>query len=405
VEVEAEPPAIVEWIETSELPFGLTDHALVYLNGYIYCLGGRTGSGVGTPSTYATDYAFYAPVNCDGSIGAWQQTTSLPEARACHGAAAYNGRIYVWGGWTVNWPTRNTCWYADPNPDGTLGAWQVSDVTIPDDVGQIQMDSFGRGDLVYNGTLYIINGERNDGSLSSNCYYSTITGGGDYSPWALTSQTESVCWFHGVAVIEGTTDTYIHRVAGNHGGTTEREMFRTTIESDGSLGTWVEDPRQLPGARYEHACVSANNKWIFAICGLDGFTPQNSVYYTAVDPNTGALVDWRDGPDYPETVSRNRAVSYSVGNNTYILVVGGGPYTGTDGNRTPRCYYAVLTGVISGDVDGDGDVDLSDLAALLGSYNQCVGDPYYNPAADFDGNCCVNLSDLAELLGHYGEGT
>ncbi len=30
--------------------------------------------------------------------------------------------------------------------------------------------------------------------------------------------------------------------------------------------------------------------------------------------------------------------------------------------------------------------------------------PHYNPNADIDGNGCVNLSDLAELLGHYGEG-
>jgi hypothetical protein len=57
---------------------------------------------------------------------------------------------------------------------------------------------------------------------------------------------------------------------------------------------------------------------------------------------------------------------------------------------------------IIGDVDGDHDVDLSDLAALLASYGDCVGDPGFNANADFDGDGCVTLSDLAALLGNYG---
>ena len=57
---------------------------------------------------------------------------------------------------------------------------------------------------------------------------------------------------------------------------------------------------------------------------------------------------------------------------------------------------------IPGDLDGDGDVDLTDLADLLGSYGLCQGDAFYNPAADFDVSGCVDISDLAVLLGNYG---
>ena len=45
------------------------------------------------------------------------------------------------------------------------------------------------------------------------------------------------------------------------------------------------------------------------------------------------------------------------------------------------------------------------LAALLAAYNTCVGDPDYNPDADLDGDGDVDLNDLAGLLAHCGEGT
>jgi hypothetical protein len=52
----------------------------------------------------------------------------------------------------------------------------------------------------------------------------------------------------------------------------------------------------------------------------------------------------------------------------------------------------------AGDTDGDGDVDLADLATLLAAYDGCVGDSKYNAAADYDARGCVDLSDLAVLL-------
>ena len=78
--------------------------------------------------------------------------------------------------------------------------------------------------------------------------------------------------------------------------------------------------------------------------------------------------------------------------------------TGGQVNKTDVMSFRIGVSIV-GDVDGDGDVDLSDLAALLGAYGDCEGDPDYNPAADFDDSGCVDLSDLATLLGNYGYGT
>ena len=85
------------------------------------------------------------------------------------------------------------------------------------------------------------------------------------------------------------------------------------------------------------------------------------------------------------------------------------PVCACDGMTYPNVCFAALASVSVayessckiGDFDLDGDVDLSDLAEILGAYHSCVGDPAYFSAADFDHNGCIELSDLATLLGNY----
>jgi len=67
-----------------------------------------------------------------------------------------------------------------------------------------------------------------------------------------------------------------------------------------------------------------------------------------------------------------------------------------------EAWVASIDEAIPGDIDGDGDVDLADLAALLAVYGLCAGDPGYIPEADLDSSGCITLSDLAGLLANYG---
>ncbi|MFN0135818.1 MAG: alpha/beta hydrolase-fold protein [Phycisphaerae bacterium] len=55
-----------------------------------------------------------------------------------------------------------------------------------------------------------------------------------------------------------------------------------------------------------------------------------------------------------------------------------------------------------GDFNGDGCVELSDLARMLAAFGTCVGATAYDYAADLDASNCVDLTDLAELLGTFG---
>ncbi|MBN1491057.1 MAG: hypothetical protein JXA69_14175, partial [Phycisphaerae bacterium] len=361
-------------------------------------LGGRSNV-----ATAATDVVYYAAVNTDGSIAAWQPTTFLPAARAVHGAAVHDGRIYVWGGWGVGYPTMNTCWYATQNVDGTLGAWTTSAVTIPNGPGGIaQMDSFGRGILAHNGYLYLINGEMNSGALSAQCYYSALTGGGDYGVWNTTVATPNASWFHGVAVIEGTGGTdYIYRVGGNRGGTTESFVYRASLASDGTLGAWAQEAQSLPAGRYEFGCAVAGNR-ILALCGLSASSPQTTFFHTTVDPATGATAPWQTGVNYPKAVARNAAVAYQADGKWCILGVSGGPYAST-GIREPACYYACL----EDDTDRDGVFDVDDNCDMWANPGQedadgdgvgdaCDACPGTYPGAPVDASGCPSLvaSDL-----------
>jgi hypothetical protein len=62
-------------------------------------------------------------------------------------------------------------------------------------------------------------------------------------------------------------------------------------------------------------------------------------------------------------------------------------------------YYPFEQKVI-GDLDGDGDVDLSDLATLLSDFG-CTGGTC---PGDVDGDGDTDMADLAALLGNYGYG-
>jgi hypothetical protein len=61
---------------------------------------------------------------------------------------------------------------------------------------------------------------------------------------------------------------------------------------------------------------------------------------------------------------------------------------------------ATEEGFCFGDLDGDRDVDLADLAQLLANYGTTSGAAYED--GDLDGDGDVDLADLAALLGVYG---
>jgi hypothetical protein len=75
-----------------------------------------------------------------------------------------------------------------------------------------------------------------------------------------------------------------------------------------------------------------------------------------------------------------------------------------EGNFTVSAGQTLVrTMKIPGDINGDGKVNLADLAALAQAWGSKPGDPNWNPNADLTGSGIVGLKDLVILAQNYGK--
>jgi len=79
---------------------------------------------------------------------------------------------------------------------------------------------------------------------------------------------------------------------------------------------------------------------------------------------------------------------------TAVATIPTGSFIFTDGNITVRLYA---------DVNGDGRVDLKDLALVVRAFGSTPGSPNWNPYADINGDGVVNMKDIALVIRNFGK--
>jgi len=57
---------------------------------------------------------------------------------------------------------------------------------------------------------------------------------------------------------------------------------------------------------------------------------------------------------------------------------------------------------VVGDVNGDGKVDMKDLAMVARCFGAKPSDPRWNPACDLTGDGKIDMIDLATVAAHFG---
>ena len=109
------------WTDTTATPAARDIRGFLY-GGRIYLNGGYTGSVFLANVRYAT-------INADGTLGSWTtSTTQFTNGRSNHATAALNGYMYMSGGAAAG--AYADLQYAPINADGSVGAWKTSTSAI-----------------------------------------------------------------------------------------------------------------------------------------------------------------------------------------------------------------------------------------------------------------------------------
>ncbi|MFE7323737.1 carboxypeptidase regulatory-like domain-containing protein [Streptomyces sp. NPDC057565] len=175
----AEPsatPYAAPWTTVADYPVPVMDNAVATIGGKVYSVGGTDGV-----STYNDAYVY------DPGAQAWSALPDLSAARAAPQAAAYGGKLYVFGGWGVSgYPVDKTEIYDPASRTWSTGA----DMPQP---------YAGAAVTVLNGKIYIVGG----------CTYDDCSGTDvqAYDPasntWSsATSYPEPISWL-GCGTITG----------------------------------------------------------------------------------------------------------------------------------------------------------------------------------------------------------
>jgi N-acetylneuraminic acid mutarotase len=154
------------WSTGPDLPGAVAfSHAVVTKN-RVYLLGGYN-NGIYSATVYT------APINVDGTLGSWSTGTSLPGPLTTSSAIVTKNRVYLLGGY-VNGTPISTVYTAPINADGTLGAWSTG-TSLPETV-------HGSQAIVTMNRVYLLGGYTGTSYLST-VYTAPINADGTLGVW------------------------------------------------------------------------------------------------------------------------------------------------------------------------------------------------------------------------------
>lgn len=286
------------------LPRGALDADGFVMDGWWYLLGGQTDA------AHTSTELLAAPVQPDGTLGAWTARTPYPLPILDHIALAHAGRAYLTGGAEDlggdNVRQLAAARWATP-ADGDVSRWTAA----PDN----PVRRFGHEAVIAAGSLYTLGGD--DGDLATDdVSVATILPDGSLGPWRRTTPLPD-----GVNQFLAGAGTSRHLWA--FGGcrrkdcetvaNIERRMFVADLQTDGTLSSW-RVAGLLPSANYDQKVVVTGGRVVMAggraggrsRCGDAGGDNYDGVWWAELLPD-GTLGPWESGAPVGVALPRVRS--------------------------------------------------------------------------------------------------
>ncbi|PSO43460.1 hypothetical protein BRC19_00340 [Candidatus Saccharibacteria bacterium QS_5_54_17] len=283
------------WSTTSSLTRERTELGVAVHDDYIYATNGFDGTG-------ELDSVEYAPINSDGTLGSWSSTSTTATAKSLHASVAHNGYLYVIGGLDSNNNTLASVEYAPINSDGTLGSWST---TASLNSARDSMDS-----VIYHDRLYVMGGSNSNGDLRS-VEYAAINSDGTLGSWSTTSRLNVAEDSYGGAGYNG----YIYVTGGENDGTSV-EYARVNDGGIGTANSW-STTSSMTTAR-DRFGSAVYEQYLYVVGGDDGYGADSSVEYAPINDD-GTLGSWSTTSSMSTIREYHGASVY----NGYLYAVGG----------------------------------------------------------------------------------
>lgn len=288
---------------------------------------------------------YTAIINSDGTIGTWSVAGGIGVTWGSGEALVIKNKVYLIGGGWNGGYSSNAIYVATINADGTLGTFALSPSTMPYSASDPYVFNT-------NNRIYIVGGY--NGSYLNYVYSCPINSDGTLGAWVQATNFPSV-FTEGSVVITKNRVYLIGGYNGSHVGT----IYTAPIQTNGFIGAW-SSAGSLPSNVHGGTMYTTNNR-VYIIGGSNGVSYQNTVYYAPIYVD-GTIGAWTSGTAYPEAVSGLECISTS----TKLYVMGGYKLSPTGPIAT--VYQATITGGLN-DVSPyyDGSVSYTDANIVMAS--------------------------------------
>jgi hypothetical protein len=264
------------WTTSTPLPVIMSNTHLIVTNQRVFLMGGDIDGG-GSSRVYT------ASINADGTLGAWTIAPYLPTNLYAAGVIVTNQRVFLLGGIT-NSLFSAVVYTAPINTDGTLGAWTTA---APLPAAMYGAEVIVTGSSQGTQRVHLLGGGYGPASYSSIIRSAPINPDGTLGAWVTDTPLPSPRG-RGQVV---TTRQRVFYIGGGVGPATNT-VFSAPINADGTLGAWAEN-EQLPTISANAQIIITSQK-IYHLGGGDN-SASNAIFVAPFAGGSNDYSPYYDG--------------------------------------------------------------------------------------------------------------